>query len=379
MARPAALSGLHAAAALAGVSIMTVSRVLRNSPHVAPATRAAVERAVKRTGYRPDPQVARLMARVRSHRRTGVASVIAVVRDDSPDDALHDVAYQYVAIDDIRRRAEQHGYRAEEFFLGRGGITARRLEQILAARGIEGLLMSPQSSRNIGHEFDYSRFASATFGYGLQSPALHRVSTNMTRGIHLAAAELAARGYQRIGLAITQWVNHRSDSTYSGAMLNFQQSLPARQRVPVLLFPENNLAREASIFCAWVKRHRPDAIISFDSYVPDWLTKKLGLRIPEDVALIVHDWNPQRSQFAGIHHQRPHVAAAAVDLVATQLMQNERGVPNVPRQILIPPSWIEGATVRRGPTSTVTAPRGQGAATTKTCAKAAPSVGTLRV
>lgn len=353
MARPAALSGLHATARLAGVSVMTVSRVLRNSPHVSAATRAAVEGALRKSGYQPDPQVARLMARVRSHRRRKGESVIAVVRDDIPEDELHDTAYQYVSIEDIRRRAAQHGYRAEEFFLGRAGITAKRLAQILATRGIEGLLMSPQSSQNIGNQFDYARFASATFGYGLQRPALHRVSTNMTRGIQLATAELSARGYRRIGLAITQWVNNRSDHTYSGAMLNFQQSIPPRQRVPLLLFPENNLAREASIFCAWVKQHRPDAIISFDTYVPEWLTKKLGLNIPSDIALIVHDWNPHRAYFAGIHHQRPHVAAAAIDLVATQLMQNERGVPEVPRQILIPPTWIEGSTVRPREKTTV--------------------------
>jgi LacI family transcriptional regulator len=49
---------------------------------------------------------------------------------------------------------------------------------------------------------------------------------------------------------------------------------------------------------------------------------------------------------AGIYQQRDHLAAAAVDLVVTQLSQNERGVPAVPRQIMIPPRWIEGPSVR---------------------------------
>lgn len=53
--------------------------------------------------------------------------------------------------------------------------------------------------------------------------------------------------------------------------------------------------------------------------------------------------------FAGIHQRRYHVASAAVDLVATQLMQNERGVPEVPHQILIPPDWIEGPSIRSLP------------------------------
>lgn len=341
-----AVSGLRRAALAAKVSMMTVSRVLRNAPHVSAATRERVQRVLGETGYRPDPQVAQLMARVREHRRRCLESVIAVVRDDIPDDELHDPAYQYVSLHDIRRRAQQHGYRAEEFFLGRGGVTPRRLGHILAARGIEGLIISPQSSQNIGTQIDYSRFAAATFGYGLPQPSLHRASTNMTRGILHAAGTLAARGYRRIGLAITQWVDARSDHTYSGAMLKFQQALPAAQRVPLLLFPENNLAREAGIFCAWMRRHRPDAVISFDAHVPEWLRQRLGLRIPEHIGFVVHDWAERMAGFAGIHHRRPHVAAAAVDLVATQLMHHERGVPEVPRQILIPPAWIEGASIR---------------------------------
>lgn len=341
-------AGLQGVARLAGVAAMTVSRVLRQSPHVSPETRRAVERAVRKLGYQPDPQITRLMARVRSYRQRRVASLIAVVRDDIPEDALHDSAYQYVSTRDIRRRSEQHGYLVEEFFVGRGSITPKRLVTILQSRGIEGLIVSPQSSKNFGAFIDYASFAAATIGYGLQSPALHRASTNMMHGIQQTAMALTARGYSRIGMAITQWIDVRSDHTYSGAMLNFQHSLSPRQRVPLLLFPGNNLAQEAAVFCKWFKKYCPDVIISFDSYVPDWLTQKLGLRIPDDVGLVVHDWHQRMVEYAGINHHRPHVATAVVDLVATQLLQNERGVPSVPRQILIPSEFVDGPSVRPG-------------------------------
>lgn len=340
------LVGLQAVAREAGVSPMTVSRVFHRDPNVQPKNRRAVERAARKLGYQPDPLITRLMARVRSYRQRRLTSVIAVVRDESPGDALHDAAYQYVALDDIRQRAGKHGYLAEEFFLGRGGITAARLVQILRSRGIEGLILSPQSSKNFSACIDYTDFAAATIGYGLQHPMLHRASTNMTRGILETAAILKARGYRRIGLALTQWMDARGDETNSGAMLNFQRRVPTRERVPLLLFPTNKLAENAAAFCRWVKLHRPDVVISFDSYVPDWLTRRLGFRIPEDIGFVVHDWRPQLSGFAGIHHQRSHVAAAVVDLVATQLAQNERGVPEVPRQILIPPKWVDGPSVR---------------------------------
>jgi LacI family transcriptional regulator len=35
-----------------------------------------------------------------------------------------------------------------------------------------------------------------------------------------------------------------------------------------------------------------------------------------------------------------------VDLVATQLVQNERGVPEVTRQILISPRFVDGPSIR---------------------------------
>jgi len=166
----------------------------------------------------------------------------------------------------------------------------------------------------------------------------------MTQGILMAAQHLERRGYRRIGIAITQWIDSRADHTYSGALLHYQQQVPPRQRVPLLVIPDN-VPSGANAFAAWFRRHQPDVIISFDTYVPEWLAK-LGRRIPNDVGLVVHDWTERMSAFAGIHHRRAHVAAAAVDLVATQLMHNEHGIPEVPRKILIPPAWIEGPSIR---------------------------------
>jgi LacI family transcriptional regulator len=331
----------------AGVSAMTVSRVLRNSLHVDDRTRKRVKAAVKKHGYVPDPHIANLMARVRGYRGSTSHAVIAVIRDDLPNDELHDSAYQYVSLGDIRHRAARHGYRAEEFFLGRGGMMPARLNGILRARGVDGIIVSPQSSQIIGTQLDYGPFAAATFGYGLPSPALHRASTNMMQGILTAIQQLTDRGYCRIGIAITQWIDARADHTYSGALLHHQQRIRARERLPLLIVPDK-LAGGRKPFCAWFRRHRPDVVISFHTYVPEWLTRDLGQRIPEDVGLVVHDWTERMTGFAGIHHRRPHMAAAAVDLVATQLMHNERGVPEVPRQILIPPAWIDGPSIRPG-------------------------------
>jgi DNA-binding LacI/PurR family transcriptional regulator len=140
-------TSLAAVATAAGVSAMTVSRVLRNSPQVSATMRARVLRAARQLSYQPNPQVARLMEMVRGAKARRVRATLGVIRDDIPDDELHDRAYQYVAIADIRTRAAQHGYQTEEFFLGRNGLTPARLGGIRQARGIEEIIVSPQSSR----------------------------------------------------------------------------------------------------------------------------------------------------------------------------------------------------------------------------------------
>lgn len=328
-----------------GVSIMTVSRVLRGAPKVAAAKRELILKEAKRLDYQPDPHLARMMQMVRGKKETRVRAVIAVIREDVPQDGLLSSSYQYVPIEPIRSRAHGHGYAVEEFWLGRDGLTPKRLQKILHARGIEGVIVSPQSTQLPCSKLDYSSFAAVAFGNAMSTPALHMCAGNMTLGIHMAAEQLAARGYRRIGVAVTKWIVNRSQFGYSGGLFHWQHGLPPEDRVPLLLFPSNDISRGYDAFAKWMREHRPDALITFDTHVPGWL-KRLGLRVPEDIGFAVHDWTPKMSGFAGIYQRRDHLAAAAVDLIVTQLSQHEHGVPDVPRQIMIPPQWMDGPSVR---------------------------------
>jgi LacI family transcriptional regulator len=337
---------LHDIAREVGVSVMTVSRALRNAPRVAPETRARVQAVAAALGYEPDPDLARLMHRVRSRKTVRFRAVIAVIREEVPQDNLLGPSYQYVPIEAIRQRALGHGYAVEEFWLGREGLTPKRLQKILLARGIEGVIVSPQSLQLPCSKLDYSPFASVAFGYAMREPALHMCAGNMTLGIQTAAEQLTALGYRRIGVAVTQWIVNRSQFGYSGGFFHFQQSLPAEDRIPLLLLPHNRIERGFAAFSQWMNENRPDVLISFDTHVPEWLTR-LGLRVPDDIGFVVHDWTPAMTSCAGIYQRRDHLAAAAVDLIVTQLSQHERGVPAVARQIMIPPQWINGPSVRK--------------------------------
>jgi len=323
---------------------MTVSRVLRQDRHVAPATRERVLAAAAQLGYQPDPQLAIIMNQLREKRRRVAHETIAVIREAETGADLPSPTYQYVPIQSIRERAARYGYLVEEFWLGVDGMTPARMNQVLRARGICGVIASPQSNAMPLRELDYTRLAAATFGYGLRIPSLHRSAGNMTLAMHLATRQLHDRGYQRIGLALSKWVESRAENAYTATLLRYQIDLPARRRVPPFLFTDDAIVPEKQRFLDWVDRHRPDALISFDQWIPAWLAAQ-GLYIPRDIALVVHDWTPAMTAYAGLYHRREHVAAAAVDLVVAQLMQHESGIPEVPRQILIPPEWRDGPSV----------------------------------
>ena len=336
---------LHDLAKVLGLSTMTVSRALRGAPKVARATRERVLAAAQKLGYAPDPHLARLMEAVRSRKKSGTRATIAVLREHVPQDGLLGPSYQYVPIEDIRRRARGYGYEVEEFFLGKDGLTPARLQEMLYARGTESVIVSPQSTQLPCAQMDYSPFAAVTFGNAMQKPALHMCAGNMTVGIQTAAEQLAARGYRRIGVAVTQWIVNRSQFGYSGGLFHWQHGLPVKNRVPLLLFPSNDISRGRDAFVSWMDKHAPDALITFDTHVPEWL-RAMGLSFPRDIGFVVHDWTPRMKKFAGIHQRRAHLAAAAVDLVVAQLSMHERGVPEVPRHIMIPPQWVEGPSVR---------------------------------
>lgn len=131
----------------------------------------------------------------------------------------------------------------EPFHLGSKGLGLTRLQNILKARGIYGVLLSVGANASLSSRLDYSRLVSVTFGFGLSEPSLHRASTNITEGLLDIFQTLQLRGYRRIGIAITPWIDFRAGHTYSGALLHYQQSLPPTQRVPMLMIGDGTSSK----------------------------------------------------------------------------------------------------------------------------------------
>ena len=93
----------------------------------------------------------------------------------------------------------------------------------------------------------------------------------------------------------------------------------------------------------WLKRVRPDAILTDIPEVRQWLSN-VGYRVPEDIGLAtltVLDGNAD----AGIDQNSLEIGRAAVQMLISLIHHNERGLPAICRELLIEGKWVDGSTL----------------------------------
>ncbi|MDQ8207924.1 LacI family DNA-binding transcriptional regulator [Coraliomargarita sp. SDUM461003] len=100
----------------AGVSRMTVSCALRNSPRVKAETAARIQAIADELGYAPDPRFAEHMARVRETKQKALLP-IAWINANAKQKAFREYEWLQPYFEGAQERCEELGYRLEEFWL----------------------------------------------------------------------------------------------------------------------------------------------------------------------------------------------------------------------------------------------------------------------
>ena len=324
-----------------GCSRMAVSLALRNSPKISAATIARIRKVADEMGYRPNPMVSALMTQLRHGRTVKRPTTIAYVTAYPTEDGWRQPGLFTEFHTGAEKRAEALGYKLENYWLRRPGLSEKRFCDVLFARNVLGLVIAPLPSGGGTLALDWPRFASAAIGYSVTSPNIHRASNDQYSTIRLAIAELTRLGYRRIGLAKTRDGDERVNHNWSAGMLVEQSMVPAERRVPLLL--ADGPFEEA--FAAWFSAHRPDVVLT-----QEWrcgrVLKNLGVRVPEDVGIANLGVTREETQWAGMNQNAELVGAAALDLVDAQLRRNEFGIPVQQKTVVIPGHWVAGPTVR---------------------------------
>ena len=335
-------------AKVAGVSKMTVSLALRGHSKISVATRDRIRALAEEMGYRPNPLVQTLMANLRSTRPTSYHSTIAWItafptRDGWSEHWIHKHYHQGAVA-----RAAALGYKIETFWALAPRMTGAALTRMLRARGIRGLIIPPVGTPGARLDIAWEHFSCATIGYSFKEPRLHRAAANLREGMSQALAECERRGFKRIGFAIPASTDARVNHSWLAGYLAWQQFIPKKDRLPVLLAPgpiEEPLPR-------WLGANRPDVIISPNFEFLSWLPA-LGKHIPKDISLVTlsypDDKNTSTAHISGINQNNFSIGEAAVDLVVSQLQHNDTGLPAHPRVMLIDGFWNEGETIGAPP------------------------------
>jgi LacI family transcriptional regulator len=323
-------------AARAGVSLATVSYALRNDPMIGAATRQRVVAAALELGYRPNPRVAGLMAHIRRGHLPPPGESIAFVWVHTARAESREDPFLCKVFGGARRRAEQMGFGLEEFWTADPGMTDRRLQEIIRARGIVGVVLSPVVNYETEIElgWDWAHFAAAVIGNATWKPELHHAGHHHYLGMRMALLELARLGCTRPAALIEAATHERSKHAYWAAFVG-QYPEPTRALSLIRIVEPN----EAKSYAPWLEATAADAlIVTFPEQVQDLglegICRKRGIPV---VTLL---WDESQPNIGGIDQGFDYIAGYAVELVALQINNNEFGVPERPRMMLLPGRWI---------------------------------------
>jgi LacI family transcriptional regulator len=264
----------------AGVSSMTVSRVMNDSAGVRPATRQRVEVAIAELGYVPNR-----LARGLSRQRTGTLAVIV------PDVANPFYTLIVRGAEDVARRA---GFRVI-LCDTRSDIVAEQevIEEMIAHR-VEGILIAPVNDRSRDHLRRLAKFGVPFVLVDRTVPGIDSdaVLGDSESGARQLIEHLIAHGHRRIGMIVeagdvstardrrrgyeaaltaagipvdTALVAHAAVDPSGG--LDGMRQLLALEDPPTAVFTVNNLVAVGAI----------EAV------------RAAGLEVPDDIALVCFD------------------------------------------------------------------------------------------
>ncbi len=322
----------------------TVSRALKGDRRISAELRKRVNLAAKRLGYVESPFVRALMNQVRSrsqHRERGTVAVVIDFYDKkSWAQSLPMTKYWQGA----RRRAAELGYRLEPFFLKEDRLTFKKLDGILHARGIQGIILAPPWQNSRIEQMQWNRYACVGTGWNTEKQEFDLVANDYSCNMIIAQDKLAQLGYSRVGVIMNPRTFHDRAIRWLPGILECQEYLPKSRRIP--LFVRNHVEGEnLGPFTRWLQRWRPDVLLTADFHIPSWL-EALNLKVPKDIGLAALGILPA-AHWSGIEEDHESLGIRVVEHVTGKMERNEFGLPPHSCVTLIPGRWVTGKTLRR--------------------------------
>ena len=323
-----------------GVSIATVSRALRNSPEIGQEMQMKVKELAKRLNYRPNPFA-------QSLRKEGPRIIGVVV----PNLVTHFYAAVLDGIEDEARRADYSVISSNSHESCEDEM--RAIDNFINLH-VEGIIASVSQNTT-----DYSHFEKVSkmgiplvfFGRTCLPDLFSSVTANGDVAAQEATQHLIETGSRRI--AFLGGPNHldmvkRRKHGYLEALRD--NRIPIDRELVVCNRIDFDLVVEATKQLLQIE-NRPDAILAVNdtvTFAAFTAVKEMGLRIPEDVALIgfTDDQHARyvTPQMSAIEDQSYKMGCVAYDL----LQKSISGDPNKYKKIVPQKLVIRGTSDKHG-------------------------------
>lgn len=328
----------------AGVGIATVSRAINDSGGISQKTKAMILQVIEEMGFTPNTSAQSLKVR-QTHQ-------IALAVPDIRNAIIPEIAWS------VEQTAKQHGYRVVQ--INTAGNARAELEIVREVKKlhVDGLIIMPLAyPKTLVDLINKTTVPVSIINYG------KKLDDNVKADIvSLASQEgrLVMEHLIKIG---------RTRIAYAGAPKNkieeryfaYEQSLP--QVDPSLVYFGEDFSFETGLRAAdyfYSLKHMPDAIYAVNDMVAIGIVnrfKELGVRVPEDVAVVGIDnnlWTTVTSpQISSVSIMGDEVARLATELLMKRLREHGAGeyerVQFEPRLIVRESSV---AFIRQSPAST---------------------------
>jgi DNA-binding LacI/PurR family transcriptional regulator len=320
-------TSLKDVAQLAGVSVKTVSNVVNNYPHVTPAMRERVQRAIDELGYRPN-----LTAR---HLRKGRTGIIALALPELGNPYFAELAG---AVIDVAARHDltvllDHtaGLREKEVLVTQG----------FRAHVIDGLIISPielETADLLGRRTDGSPLV--LLGEREYDAPFDQIAID-----NVAAARTAVRHLTSLGRKRIAFIGARRETARRPAHLRLRGW---REELTAAGLPcDDSLVAATDAYGRWDgaaamnalldRGARPDAVFAYNDLMALGAMRALverGLRVPQDISVVGFD-DVEEGRFCAValttvSPDKQAIARLAVERVVARL---GGGAPPDPERI----------------------------------------------
>lgn len=263
----------------AGVSPKTVSNVVNNRPVVRPATRERVQAVIQELDYRPSAAARSLVTR----RRRLIGFLLADITNPAYPEMVEAIA----------SNTQQSGYMLLLCNTRRDPVEEDRYVNLLIEQQVDGVIISSSSAEShVGEILARHGIHVVLFNRHPREFTANYVGVDNDLGGYLATRHLIALGHRRIAFIRGESGASTSQEREAGFRRALQESgMPVDERL--LVFGDFRVGKSREVTMELLSgSERPTAVFAANDVmalaVID-VALRLGLRVPEDLAVVGFD------------------------------------------------------------------------------------------